>query len=191
MQLEMWFPQPIWFKDYEVDFSEAIAYIEELKKINPGRQFSNMGGWQSEDVGIEAIKELKEPFNIILSGVEYVTQDLQQYGFNKLCLSNAWINVNKGTDYNREHVHPLSTFSGCLYLKASTAAGAIEFKRPDSMELYPGVDNKTGIFYPSSNYKPSIGRLLIFPAWLPHMALPSEDVEERISIAFNLIHEEQ
>jgi uncharacterized protein (TIGR02466 family) len=191
MQLEMWFPQPIWFKDYETDFSEALAYIEELKKTNPGRQLSNIGGWQSEDVDIKDIKELAEPFNIILSGAKYVAQDLQQYGFSKLRLSNAWINVNKGTDYNKEHVHPLSTFSGCLYLKASSAAGAIEFIRPDNMLLYPRTNSKTGMFYPTVNYKPVAGKLLIFPSWLPHMALPSKDDEERINIAFNFIHEGQ
>lgn len=191
MQLEMWFPQPIWFKDYEVDFSEAIAYIEEFKKTNPGRQISNIGGWQSGDVDIKAIKELAEPFNVIISGVKHVAQNLQQDGFSKFLLSNAWINVNKGTDFNKEHVHPLSTFSGCLYLKASSAAGDIMFSRPDNMQLYPGTDNKTGMFYPTVTYKPVTGKLLIFPSWLSHMALPSEDDEERISIAFNLIHEGQ
>jgi uncharacterized protein (TIGR02466 family) len=189
MQLEMWFPQPVWFKDYETDFSEALAYIEELKKNTPGRQVSNIGGWQSEDVDIKATKQLSEPFNVIFSGVKYVAQDLQQYGFSKFSLANAWINVNKGTNYNREHVHPGSTFSGCLYLKTSSAAGVIEFSRPDNMQLYQGTYNKTGMFSPMVSYKPVTGKLLIFPSWLSHMALPSKDDEERISIAFNLIHE--
>jgi uncharacterized protein (TIGR02466 family) len=191
MNLQLWFPQPIWFKDYDVDFSKAIEYIQKLKTSNPGRKRSNMGGWQSEDINIiEVSKELEEPFNVILSGVKHVAQDLQQYGFGNFYLTNAWINVNKGTDYNREHVHPLNTFSGCLYLKTSSSSGAIEFSRPDNMKLYPGTDNKTDIFYSAAHYKPVSGKLLIFPAWLSHTVLPSENNEERISIAFNILNKD-
>jgi uncharacterized protein (TIGR02466 family) len=192
MHLELWFPQPIWFKDCTADFSEALSYIEELKKTNPGRRLSNVGGWQSEDIDFESTKELAEPFDVVRKGVEYVVQDLQQYGFGKFRLANAWINVSKGADFNREHVHAGATFSGCLYLKVSDKSGHISFTRPDNMLLYPGVgSNKKDIFYSSTSYKPVIGRLLVFPAWLPHMVLPSEDDEERISVAFNLTHEEQ
>jgi uncharacterized protein (TIGR02466 family) len=192
MQLELWFPQPIWFKDYEVDFSNAVAYVEELKKTSPGRKFSNVGGWQSEDVDLEVTPGLEGPFDVIRAGVEHVVADLQQYGFGMFRLSNAWINVNKGTDFNREHVHPGATFSGCLYLKASDKSGCISFVRPDNMRLYAGVGgDKKDIFFKDVSYKPVTGKLLIFPAWLPHIVFPSEDVEERISIGFNLTHEGQ
>jgi uncharacterized protein (TIGR02466 family) len=192
MNLELWFPQPIWFKDYEVDFSESVAYIQELKKTSPGRKFTNIGGWQSEDVDLESIKELAVPFDVVRKGLEYIVQDLQQYGFGKFRLANAWINVNKGANFNKEHVHPGVTFSGCLYLKVSDKSGHISFTRPDNMMLYPGFgSDKKDIFYLSANYKPVIGRLLVFPAWLSHMVLPSEDDEERISISFNFTHEGQ
>jgi uncharacterized protein (TIGR02466 family) len=190
MNLELWFPQPIWFEDYDADFSKSIEYIQQLKATSPGRKISNVGGWQSNDIELEDVEELEETFNIIRKASEHVVGDLQQYGFGEFKLSNAWANVNKGTDFNRQHVHSGVTFSGCLYLKASDKAGDISFVRPDNISLYHGIGvGKSGMFYTSANYKPITGRLLIFPAWLPHMVLPSEDDEERISIAFNLSHE--
>jgi len=188
MNLEFWFPQPVWFKDHDVDFSKAIEYAQKLKATDPGRQISNVGGWQSNDVDFSSTEELKEVFNVITEGVKQVVDSLQENGFRGFKLGSSWININKGTDFNREHTHTGSTFSGCLYLKASDAAGAIEFMRPDNMHLYPNTDNKTGVFFSSVKYKPVVGRLIIFPAWLAHMALPSESDEERISIAFNIIH---
>jgi uncharacterized protein (TIGR02466 family) len=187
MNLELWFPQPIWIKEYDADFSKAIDYVQKLKTTDPGRQASNLGGWQSNDVDFASTEELKEIFDVITDGVQHVATSLQEYGFGDFKLYNAWANVNKGSDSNRGHVHPGSTFSGCLYLKASNTAGAIEFTRPDNMGLYPGVRNKTGIFYETANYKPVAGRLLIFPAWLSHMVLPSKSDEERISVSFNII----
>jgi uncharacterized protein (TIGR02466 family) len=188
MNLELWFPQPIWFKDYDTDFSKAVEYIQKLKVTDPGRQISNIGGWQSNDVDFSSTEELKEVFNVITEGVQQVADSLQENGFRGFKLSSSWINVNKGTDFNREHTHPGSTFSGCLYLKVADTSGAIEFTRPDNMSLYPQTGNKTGIFFASAKYKPVVGRLIIFPAWLPHMVMPSESDEERISIAFNVNH---
>lgn len=188
MNLELWFPQPIWFKDHDVDFSKAIEYAQKLKATDPGRQISNVGGWQSNDVDFSSIEELKEAFSVITEGVKQVFDSLQENGFRGFQLGSSWININKGTDFNREHTHIESTFSGCLYLKASDTAGAIEFMRPDNMHLYPKTNNKTGAFFSSVKYKPVVGRLIIFPSWLAHMALPSESDEERISIAFNIMH---
>lgn len=190
MNLELWFPQPIWFKDHDVDFSKAIEYIQKLKATDPGRKVSNVGGWQSNDIDFASIEEFKEVFNVIKEGIQYVADSLQNNGFKNFSLGSSWINVSKGTDFNREHIHAGNTFSGCLYLKASDTAGAIEFMRPDNMESYPGIHDKTGMFFLSTSYKPVVGRLLIFPAWLPHMVLPSKSDEERISIAFNVTHKE-
>jgi len=191
MNLALWFPQPIWFKDYDVDFSEAINYIQKLKVSSAGRKISNVGGWQSDFVDFKATKELETAFNIIMDGTNHVVGQVQGYGFKGLKLDTAWINVNKGADFNKAHVHPEATFSGCLYLKTSDKSGNIEFMRPDNMDLYPGFNNKTGMFCQALSYKPTVGKLLIFPPWLSHMVLPSGDEEERISIGFNLIHEGQ
>jgi uncharacterized protein (TIGR02466 family) len=191
MDLELWFPQPIWFKNYDSDFSTAVSYIQKLKTTSPGNKISNIGGWQSSAVNLETSEELKEVFNVINAGLSHVEKTLKEQGFGPLKLETVWINVNKGKDYNREHVHPGSTFSGCLYLKVSDKSGVIEFKRPDNMTLYPGTHNKTGMFYPTVTYKPVSGMLLIFPAWLSHLVFPSDDDEERISVAFNVTSVEQ
>lgn len=188
MNLELWFPQPIWFKDHDVCFSKAVEYIQKLKDADPGRKVSNIGGWQSNNIDFSSVEELKEVFDVINEGVQCVVDSVQENGFTNFSLGDSWINVNKGTDFNRQHTHAGSTFSGCLYLKAAESAGAIEFARPDNMALHPRTDNKTGIFFQTASFKPVVGRLLIFPAWLPHMVLPSASDEERISVAFNVNH---
>lgn len=181
------FATPIWH--FNVDIPEdLIDRIYKLMDHDPnGRKFSNIGGWQSKDIDIDP--NFKDILNIITELLPEVYKDVYTKDDRKPKLLSTWINVNKGEDINIPHIHPHSHIAGCLYIKCNKNSGAIHFENPSNelmqhYDLHHSTVNKDVLQW-EANYKPAAGEILFFPAWLFHSVLPSEDNEERISIAFN------
>ena len=105
-----------------------------MEKESEGRKFSNYGGWQSHDIQLDAIPEFKELHRQIKQKIDEVCLDLGEHF--KLDFDNAWININRGSDYNTVHVHPFSIISGCFYLKVNENSGKFEFFRGDAAKHY-------------------------------------------------------
>jgi uncharacterized protein (TIGR02466 family) len=116
---------------------------------------------------------------------------LQQISLNLLSdkefkpyITSMWLNVHGKHGFNHAHVHSGAWYSGVYYINCTEKTGNISFTDPR-----PGAENS---FYHQhlepSNYtiKPITGDLILFPAWLPHLVEPNQDIENRISIAFNI-----
>ena len=183
------FPTPVWNFKIEIP-KDLIEKINSLKQSDPkGRVYSNSGGWQSND--IRNNPDFEEICKILYNLLPEVYKDVYTKPNGKISLGSIWVNINKGSDFNYHHVHPQSHISGCLYIKCNKKSGPINFKNPvgDLMSHYglaPSTVNKNVLQW-EIDYKPIEGDLILFPSWLYHSALPSEDDSERISIAFNTI----
>ena len=59
--------------------------------------------------------------------IEYANE----YGFQKLDISNSWYNVEKKDCVLNNHTHPMSVISGALYLKTDTLSNKIYFLNPN------------------------------------------------------------
>jgi uncharacterized protein (TIGR02466 family) len=114
-----------------------------------------------------------------------------------LAFANTCINVNNNGGYNEIHTHPGAVMAGVLYVKVPAVgdAGHICFHR-NPMEAYTiqslGVaedisNAKTAHTYAKRTYPPKEGRLMLFPAWIPHGVRENTTNEDRISVSFNLI----
>jgi uncharacterized protein (TIGR02466 family) len=190
MNLDFYFPTPIWWTDLNIDNNFVLDYCYQKRKENPvGRQLSNRGGWQSEELPIkDDLIELTD--RIMDSSV----RTLDDYGFesNKTSIffGNSWININKGSDTNQIHTHHGSFLSGVYYVKANENSGNIFFYRDFDQNFittsYAKVTNHTSISSGVVFYPPKTGRLIVFPSNLLHAVDSNRDDEDRISIAFNI-----
>lgn len=181
------FATPVWgsLKEHN-DFSGVAEYCLQMKDSSEGVQKSNFGGWQSEEINLED----HEAFAPVVAGIRrafaHVMHDCkfnQDQGFK---ISNAWVNINGKGDLNKRHIHPLSTFSGCAYVKLPEDSGSIRFFRSDSMRHYDMPEHGFHALNDWHEYKPFENQILIFPSWVEHEVSPNQSDEPRITIAFNL-----
>ena len=187
---DFYFPVPIWWTDTNLDNTKILDVCYQLKDLDPvGRQISNNGGWQSQEVDIN--QYISNAVNVIKS---YFPNIIDQYGFDsdrtKLFFGNSWININKKGDTNNVHLHHGSFLSGIYYVKATSNSGCIKFFRDFNQAFIikstAEIINPTYISANVATYSAKTGRLILFPSNLLHSVAASEDDEDRISIAFNI-----
>lgn len=182
------FATPIWVEDLELDIDNIISTVKDIQSISPGKHVSNVGGWQSNDLNWESIREythLYELINILQKSIDTISTQIDPT--LKLYIDNLWMNVNKLGDYNLPHYHSNSAFSAVLYIQCEGGSN-IEFTHDTLMEHYP-FWTKSEIFANKLQLFPKVGRLIVFPAWVKHSALPNQSNNKRISISFNIQQE--
>jgi hypothetical protein len=155
--------ESIYTNDYTGDSNIIQSHINHILSFDSGKAVSNRGGYQS---------------NLITFGF----QDLIQFSLNsfltinkKVQLNNFWLNINKGQDYNRTHVHGLKGWSAVYYHKVCCEKATLNFHH-----LVPTIHEKC------FNLIPIVKRMVFFNSIIPHSVSPcNEENHERISIAFN------
>ena len=151
-----------------------------------GRELSNRGGWQSNQMDIGDCKSeiLK---NIIMSSVS----KLPMSG-NFSCTIEGWKNINEPGNFNISHSHPRSHFSGVLWIKTPKNCGNIVFESPEIFNRYQELDSYSDEFALKTNsymtyfFYPKEGKILIFPSSLSHQVEENKSDEDRISYSFNV-----
>ena len=151
-----------------------------------GRELSNRGGWQSNQMDIGDCKSeiLK---NIIMSSVS----KLPMSG-NFSCTIEGWKNINEPGNFNISHSHPRSHFSGVLWIKTPKNCGNIVFESPEIFNRYQELDSYSDESkFDSNNYMtyyftPKEGNVLIFSSNLRHEVKENKSNEDRISYSFNI-----
>jgi len=183
---DVWFPQIVWKAHLDdVDTDAIKEYTLDLMSRNSGRQISNIGGWQSNDIkkgDCPAIDEFVEMLDYTIADL---SGRLGLIGSQPLSL---WINVNPKHTFNITHNHQGSLFSGVFYIDADKDQGNIVFERNDDAEYFiPPVKNAPQTSYNSfaTEYPPLTGNLYLFGAWMKHWVKPNLTDKDRISISFN------
>jgi uncharacterized protein (TIGR02466 family) len=185
MMLERWFSTPIWFENTVFNFDRCASKCIDITKTHSNRFLSNVGGWQSTDIDLLKYEELKPIHNIITQKITEFSKDIGPNA--KLSIDNCWLNVNYKGHYNEKHVHPVTLFSGVIYISVNENSGNIIFHNNTAAEHYVEIrNNESDLFYKTVTYKPKNGMILIFPAWLHHSVTPNLSDDPRISIAFNI-----
>lgn len=192
MQCDLWFPTPIWHTMLDIDNQKIYEFCEKIRSIDSGRELSNYGGWQSNDIYPSNHAELEELSQEIFKHVA-IALDCYKYNTKQktLFFHNSWINVNDNKhNFNRTHIHSSSIISGVYYLKCNENSGKICFPR-NNVEDYiiqsGGEILESNQFnYGFAGYKPKESLLLLFPSYVPHYVEPNEDNSVRMSIAFNI-----
>ena len=121
----------------DLDLEKLTEFAFQIQNNDKkGVQFTNKGGWQSNDVSEENHEEfikLKKEINQHLQ--TYHSEVFRGMIFKKNIIQNLtkmWVNINEKHHYNEWHIHPGSTLSGAYYIKhgGHIENGDIMFKNP-------------------------------------------------------------
>jgi len=192
MNIEMYFPTPVWWGYKELDNESMKSLAYNLRKTDPnGRRLSNQGGWQSMDFRPGTHPELKSLEDVIMAQAEQCVRD---FGYNEntcfIVLENLWININQKGDTNSVHIHDNSFVSGAYYVKATPEQGSIIFYKSYNQDFITSsqaqIKRYTALSASAIAFKPETGKLVMFPGWLPHGVERNSTDDDRISISFNV-----
>ena len=188
---QLWFPTPIWECNVEgIDNTSIKEYCLEVKQNKKGVTISNRGGWHSS----ELIYPIPDELTKLFKDMEIFVNDVcYRHIGTPLKLGNFWININKQGDYNLPHDHQKSILSGVYYVDVpSDTMGDLVLHRGDAAEYFLTSDvqrshTMTNAFSATKPAKTST--FYIFPSWIKHHVERNETKMQRISIAFNFVHE--
>lgn len=178
--------------DPELDLEDLISACYESKLVDSGgRVVANESGWQSDS--IERGNVLFDSLTLKLQKLLYVAmrEGMGIHQDSRVSFGNFWINIAQPGAYMRTHIHPMSVYSGVVYLKTPVNSGRIFFEDDQhrTLELYSRTPKavEATLQYHSYFFDPKPGTLLLFPATLPHFVEKNKSEEDRVTIAFNLI----
>jgi uncharacterized protein (TIGR02466 family) len=200
MGQDLFFPTPI----YYTDLSEAEAINARIKPLirawqeeDPQGEFRTneprVGGWHSRpDIHLRREYDCltREIFELVHGVYTNLGYDPD---YEPVC-DAMWANINPRYASNRQHTHPHALWSGVYYVQTPPNCGLLYFTdpRPQTQVLTPYYDleRRSPATWLEVHYQPIAGRLIVFPAWLPHAVQPNLTEEEgpaadRISISFN------
>tara|TARA_B100000131_G_scaffold98422_1_gene95572 strand:- start:56 stop:622 length:567 start_codon:yes stop_codon:yes gene_type:complete len=145
--------------------------ILEYRKKHPQSNISNVHAWHS-DWDTNLLDTKFQPFcNLVANECSLVGEQYYggKYTYN---IENMWAMMYEEDDYTQQHVHFPCTFAVSYYIEVESKSSPILF-----------VDNGGE----SLTICPKNGMLLIWPAFIPHMVLPTKG--RRMGISMNLIPE--
>lgn len=191
---EFWFPQQIILsKDLEFDKIKKklvnFCYSEK-DKDEEGRRLSNCGGWQSNLIHPE--EEYIWVYEYLMSLIRpAIYQQLNLIENTNFSIENFWINISNKHSYNDYHFHAGYDYSGCLYIQYEDDYGTIQFNpnlthNTNWMNFLTEEYKSQTKIYPSVEFNPQEGMVLLFPAHLMHKVNSNLKQFDRISISFNI-----
>jgi len=193
MNLDLFFPTPIWWEDtVGIDTESILDLCLQLRnEDNHGRRLSNQGGWQSRDFEGGTHPQLQILEKKIIDQAHQCARD---YGYAEseymISMGNMWFNINGKNHSNSVHIHDNAFVSGVFYIKARPGQGAINLYKCYSQDYVVAsacrIERYTPISSSAVSYQPMTGKLIMFPGNLPHGVEGNESEEERVSISFNV-----
>ncbi len=182
------FAVPVYETELGFDVNKMTDLCRKFVKDDKGRNISNRGGYQSNDIDLS--NKLFADFfaNIEFHATGFASSVLKA---ETQFMHNAWININNFGDYNVIHNHPYSHISGVYYLKTPKDSGRLVLQNSakDVLQYYEvdaGIKQRNQYNSQEFVLEPEPGKLYLFPSWINHYVQPNRNRnEERISIAFN------
>ena len=177
--------------------AEICEHLLSLRAAGPGEQMSNRGGWHSSGnlFGPEHRQFPAMRGAVMKTLVQYIAEVFGHRGEIQLAVT-GWTVVNRAGDYNLPHNHAANLLSGALYLRVpeGMSGGEIVFQDPrlnlnaHQTEGMRRLNVKPPWTSPRFGLQPSVGEIIVFPAWLNHWVEPFQCDQPdalRIVISFN------
>jgi uncharacterized protein (TIGR02466 family) len=179
------FKVPIMKVNLKEDLNKLLKFSNSIFNKQKGRNCSNVGGFQSDNLNINEdalnslVKNITTSVNIFSNKYFFINK--------LLSISNIWLNINGYKDYNTTHTHPFSKISGVFYVKTPKKGGNIVFINeseienffPDAFIKYNSYNSMKTSFLAKEN------TLYLFPSFVKHYVEPNLSKEKRISFSFN------
>ena len=188
MPIDHLFPTPIYYADAPGETREKIL-CEFMGKKDLISQTLEQDTW-GDNISTTFHKE-----NLI---VEHRLESLSQFVVQSVCdfcdllfkkqikifMDSSWVNYQGLHQFQERHNHIPSLISGVYYLKADGDEGDLRIFKP-SDAMYES-DFAGGAYANAPvSYKPTEGRIIIFPGWVPHGVMYNKTDKTRISVTFN------
>jgi uncharacterized protein (TIGR02466 family) len=183
------FPSHVW----ELQLEGAAAMATQLGALVRG---TPSPAAQSADVRNSRLRQTSETLHLraeaqpLLEAVRVAAELVAR----KLCLdcglgvTSMWGNVYSPGALIPYHTHPNNYLSGVYYVEAEESAGDLVFydPRPQVAVMAPEPTQYNLLNAGRFSLEPKAGKLVLFPAWLPHSSNPNQSGRDRVSISFNL-----
>jgi uncharacterized protein (TIGR02466 family) len=180
------FPTFIKKCDNFLNKKECKDVIKELKKIpskNHGALTLDKSTSSHSDISNVHIK-LGNEFNSRLSSI--IDEYAEEYGYEKLIISNSWHNIQYKNSALSTHCHPNSIISGVLYLKVDNLSSKLFFYNPNPHVQFSNYMKENICNFKNTIFEVENGCLIMFPSWLQHGSGHQENKSnERICLSFN------
>jgi len=157
------------------DHVELNKYLKEIilehRKKYPQSNTSNVRAWHS-DWHTHKLNPKFQPFCDMVSDQCTLVGEKYYSGNYKYDVETMWAMMYEFGEYTVKHVHFPNTFAASYYIEVGSKSSPIIFEN----DLIGGDRSLT--------IQPKNGMLLIWPAFIPHMVLPTES--KRMAISLNL-----
>ena len=178
----------IFIDNLNLDNTLLAKYCYDELKLSNGRQISNEGGWQSNDMMengkfFPLVKEIEKKC-ISLKEHFYYTSKV------KFVVTEAWININKKFNFNWKHSHIPSKWSAIYYIQTNQESGSLVLYSAENLReiTFPRklIEKYHACNCSQYSLNPLPGQLIFFPGYLEHKVMPNLSDIDRISMAFNI-----
>lgn len=199
IQSEYIFPTPYWLIDiHDLDNQKLLSACYELEHTQEGRELSNYGGYQSNDLFHDHPAFIDFLDCIISASNTIFKQGYSNFyhsPYHQVYIENYWVNINRKNHSNMLHIHPSSFLSGVYYVSADSQLnqGDLYFLRDFNWIANHGhyFDDLKGKDCPAYleqhiQIPSQTGTLLLFPSYLPHYVGMNQSDTDRVSISFNI-----
>jgi uncharacterized protein (TIGR02466 family) len=168
---------------------ELVEQVQAHEKGTSDTNRSNRGGWRSNTLALrQAGLYPLVPWLTKMVGQVVVTKHRYRI--------DPWLNVHYQHGFNVRHTHPGAVLSGVYYISVPEGSGNLVIEDPRADAVFSRFDRffkyceNDHLSHGVIKISPKEGRLVMFPAWLPHHVETSDSIEARISLPFNLVYKE-
>ena len=179
------FPLPIYY-DYVDNLNEIQTELGDCAErlqyemTDQHRMYCNDHSYQSDVIGDQGLTKFSEELSRHImrygDGLGFTTgkhSALSQYR-----IDSSWIVVYKKGNYCQVHSHGYVDFAGIYYINTNGNDGNIYFVSPR--------DSGIPCLGRSVEYKPEVGKIMMWPGWLQHGVEENFTDNDRIGLSFNI-----
>tara|TARA_R110000868_G_scaffold119992_1_gene318320 strand:- start:81 stop:662 length:582 start_codon:yes stop_codon:yes gene_type:complete len=186
--IELWFPTAFYYARDIIspkENSRLVGKMLELRETVP----DGSGNWNCdiytsyESLNLRNVPEFKR---LLCALDDHIEQYLARiHALEKLICKEAWFNIAGPKQYQEQHTHSGRKLSLVYYCSVPDGAAPTVFK-PIYADNNPiDVSAANNITQTTVSYKAEVGKLVIFPSYVPHLVPQGANTENRITISAN------
>ena len=189
MPITKWFPTKILCEDFDRRKKEKVnnemMRVFSKMDMKPLSWSTGLHSLSTENFKQNLVEEydMHEFKSILHEALEkypdFVHPEALERGYK---ISESWFTLTETMQRTDRHSHTLYDLAGVYYVQTNGEDGSIRFTNegPTSHNWYDDIREN------NCEYKPKEGRIILFPAWLPHQVGENKTFSKRISFAFNI-----
>lgn len=185
MPLEYWFPTPIYVNMLSSEEQEQCqSELESIVSVH-SRDLDNPWGDKVKTnflygSSVNVLKDAAFTSTIFYNECKKFLHSIDLD--STISIKESWFNISEKGDFQHFHIHDNYDISGVYFFKTNEEDGDLVFNHPSLVNRYHKL---TTSLASKINYKPKVGKLVLFPSFLEHGVFHNTSDNTRITFAFN------